>query len=587
MGTSRRSGPLGRPEVPPGIQPEADGRLQCLECGRWYRQLGQHVVRTHEMSADDYRRIHELPAGRGLHAADILERRAARARADIAADPEGYRAQRLTPKHTTVEERKELARVARAESLDRAGVRAAGTESGKRAAKAWRAHIDAPMDARAQELGFAGIAELLAAKSDLSNRDLGDLLGLKHEQAWKLRRRFGMPSPGRWPEGYVPQSPQYRPRLSEAELAALAPGEQPERDGMVACRDCGLFVIGRGLPQHLGAAHASSVADYHRRHGMDRSDERAEELGYTDIAALLAATAHLNGPDFAELLGTTRTEAAALRRRHGYRTPQGATVAPSLDAKGLDALPLGVQPEQYGKLLCRECGGWFRGLSQHLPHKHGVTPAEYRERYGLAVGHCLQAEDLHELRAANGRARSEAEPEWYARFRAGARSTADPEQLAKAQAGRRASWARPGGRAHLLSSGDRIAKILPQRTHEDFERRARELSYDSIEAMLEATAGLTGAALAELLGVADHRVYSLRQRYGFRSPGRHRGVTPEDAGIAAGVSPDSDQRLTCLECGKRYQFLGKHASLSHGLSPDEYRARHGLPPDTPLHPLQG
>lgn len=78
------------PLVQPGVQPEADGRLQCLECGLWFRQLGQHVVRKHDMSADDYRRIHELPAGRGLHAADILERRAELARAAIAADRETY-----------------------------------------------------------------------------------------------------------------------------------------------------------------------------------------------------------------------------------------------------------------------------------------------------------------------------------------------------------------------------------------------------------------------------------------------------------------------------------------------------------------
>jgi len=40
--------------------------------------------------------------------------------------------------------------------------------------------------------------------------------------------------------------------------------------------------------------------------------------------------------------------------------------------------------------------------------------------------------------------------------------------------------------------------------------------------------------------------------------------------------------VICLECGFRARTLRRHLSESHGLSPDEYRARWGLPPDHPL-----
>lgn len=38
-------------------------RVQCRECGQWFQRLGQHVSRIHQMSPDEYRSRHDLPAG--------------------------------------------------------------------------------------------------------------------------------------------------------------------------------------------------------------------------------------------------------------------------------------------------------------------------------------------------------------------------------------------------------------------------------------------------------------------------------------------------------------------------------------------
>lgn len=39
----------------------------------------------------------------------------------------------------------------------------------------------------------------------------------------------------------------------------------------------------------------------------------------------------------------------------------------------------------------------------------------------------------------------------------------------------------------------------------------------------------------------------------------------------------SQERITCLECGKKYKTLGVHLKSIHGMEPDEYREAHGIP----------
>jgi hypothetical protein len=64
-----------------GPQSKADGWLLCLECGRWYRNLGCHAAKTHDTAGPEYRRRHQLPAVARLVALDLRERAADSARA--------------------------------------------------------------------------------------------------------------------------------------------------------------------------------------------------------------------------------------------------------------------------------------------------------------------------------------------------------------------------------------------------------------------------------------------------------------------------------------------------------------------------
>lgn len=41
-------------------------KLECLECGKLYKQLGNHLLRKHTMTVDDYKDKYGLPYSRGL-----------------------------------------------------------------------------------------------------------------------------------------------------------------------------------------------------------------------------------------------------------------------------------------------------------------------------------------------------------------------------------------------------------------------------------------------------------------------------------------------------------------------------------------
>ncbi|TMR91640.1 MucR family transcriptional regulator [Nonomuraea basaltis] len=394
-GRPRHSIRPGKPtDVPPGVQPESGGKLLCLECGLWFKQLGQHVVAKHGMSADDYRHIHELPRTFGLHSSTVKQTRAAAQRDRWENDPE-LRA-KLRPKRSR-EELAQLSKIAWRESQHRAGV-IAGRKGGKGggahahlALKASREKRETERAARCRAAGFDSIEELFTAHAHTSSREIGELIGMSKGGVEKLRKRLGFAAPGRWAAGYVVKHPALQPAVPAEELTAIPYGTQPTRNGHILCLECGRWF--KTLDQHVSVMHGLTVADYRTRHGIDPHEARARELGYASLHDLLAATSGWNGTDLANLLGVTARKTRELRHRHGFPPPRGARPVgfvpktprphPPLSAEKLAAVPYGRQPERDGQLLCLECGEWTRGVAAHAKWKHGIGAEEYRARHGL------------------------------------------------------------------------------------------------------------------------------------------------------------------------------------------------------------
>lgn len=306
--TGRYQPDPGPPDVPPGVQPEEDGLLQCLDCGRWFRQLGQHVAVKHD-SVEEYRRGHELPASRGLHAADIIAKRRSDGRQRWADDP--MLRERLVPQ-TPRAELVEMSRAARTESAARAGTRATSAQNGRRAHEAWIASIDARYLPAVRDLGFAAIGEFLDAHTGVNDPGLARLLDCTTKQAANLRRRYGREPVGRWADEYRVKHPNMQPPLPRDDLAAIPEGVQPQRPtGELLCLECGRFTW--SVAKHLGNAHGIKEADYRRRHRLrtevvlHRSAERTADL---------AAREQTWGA--ARLTGAGPEHATAFRNHYGH-----------------------------------------------------------------------------------------------------------------------------------------------------------------------------------------------------------------------------------------------------------------------------
>ncbi len=50
-------------------------------------------------------------------------------------------------------------------------------------------------------------------------------------------------------------------------------------------------------------------------------------------------------------------------------------------------------------IVCLECGGKFKSLRRHLNSRHGLTPEEYRAKWGLPADYPMVAKNYREARS--------------------------------------------------------------------------------------------------------------------------------------------------------------------------------------------
>ena len=159
---------MSAPAAGAGRQPEEGDRLQCLECGRWYKSLPPHLARAHGMSGADYRTAHRLPRTLALRSS-VLTRRASEqgvARYGQRPDIRAHLAAGRPLGGRTGDSTRESAEY----PLVREGHRRAGQQ--RKAAGLRR------LDERARELGFADARDYFQARADEPDRAVARELGI-------------------------------------------------------------------------------------------------------------------------------------------------------------------------------------------------------------------------------------------------------------------------------------------------------------------------------------------------------------------------------------------------------------------------
>jgi predicted transcriptional regulator len=86
---------------------------------------------------------------------------------------------------------------------------------------------------------------------------------------------------------------------------------------------------------------------------------------------------------------------------------------------------------------------------------------------------------------------------------------------------------------------------------------------------------LPTAQLAEIINAVYNSLKSLEGQSAEPAPEPLKPAVP----IRKSVTPDF---LICLEDGKKLKMLKRHLRSTYNMTPDEYRARWGLPPDYPM-----
>lgn len=51
-----------------------NGKVECLECGQFFKRVGRHIYNSHGLTAYDYKKLHGLDTGAGLITPDDKER---------------------------------------------------------------------------------------------------------------------------------------------------------------------------------------------------------------------------------------------------------------------------------------------------------------------------------------------------------------------------------------------------------------------------------------------------------------------------------------------------------------------------------
>jgi predicted transcriptional regulator len=254
--------------------------------------------------------------------------------------------------------------------------------------------------------------------------------------------------------------------------------------------------------------------------------------------------------------------------------------------RGRQGLALGVQPiDDSGRLLCRYCHRWFRGLGHHIFPAHGVTPDAYRREFELPSTRPLIAPELSAAISKRSQQRFQTD----ARLRQAFAISVD-ERAARNSRGRNAKRQtehRAGVQRSKRAVGDLLAhnaRVRANAVRADLDTRARNLGYCDLRQLLKNTTHLTHASIGDLLGCSAAKARFWRRTHGIHSTARSTGAQADAArrqailrSVPTGTQPIADDgRLQCLVCGRWWGDLRQHVERTHRQPVDDYVKQHQL-----------
>ncbi|SRR5258708_38667151 len=96
--------------------------------------------------------------------------------------------------------------------------------------------------------------------------------------------------------------------------------------------------------------------------------------------------------------------------------------------------------------------------------------------------------------------------------------------------------------------------------------------------VVAAYVGKNAVATGQISDVINLVFHSLSQLNGNSKSAQAEPLKPAVA-IRRSVTPEY---IVCLEDGKKLKMLKRHLRTTYGMTPEEYRAKWGLPPDYPM-----
>jgi len=116
-----------------------------------------------------------------------------------------------------------------------------------------------------------------------------------------------------------------------------------------------------------------------------------------EIVAAYASRNQMPTGELPDLIQTVHATLSGLASGAGDHAEPAAATAPPVPAVPIDA--------SVGKdaITCLDCGKGFKTLKRHLSTEHGLSPADYRDRWQLSKDYPLVAPSYSKRRAATAK----------------------------------------------------------------------------------------------------------------------------------------------------------------------------------------